>query len=298
MLDCVKQPPRPTQEQTIEAILRASDRNAVPIRTSFVQGRAGRNPVPGPLSALVRRGRGSTLEQYLLLHAWASGGHFDVARDARIWARALGLSEDEAGRRTIGRNWKILRKLGLVQTERRGRIIKATMLDEGGLGKPYVHPAEGEAQERYLQLSYEYWSRGFHSRLDVPGKAVLLIALTLGDWFSLPTRRGPDWYGLSRSTLERGFRSVRREGVLEMVWEYKEAPLAPEGYTRENYHRLQPPFGPRGVLASGAHPRFSPVENPAQPQGSARRQRPPRDGSSHGPDRRSVRGRGMKVDRD
>jgi DNA-binding transcriptional ArsR family regulator len=248
--------PQPTRESTIKAILDASDRSAVPIRGAFIQGKdPASKSQPGPLSALVRRGRNSTLEQYLLLHAWASGGRFDVRRDSRVWARALGLSTDEAGRRTVGRNWKILSELGLVDAHRVGREVCATLLKEDGSGLPYRHPhADGEL---YLQLDYKYWAKGYHERLTVPGKAVLLIALTLGDWFSLPTRRGPEWYGISRSTLERGFRDARRAGVMEARFEFKEAPLAPEGYTRENYYRLMPPFGPRGRIAKSAHPIFS-----------------------------------------
>ncbi len=256
--------PKPSRSATIEAILDASDRSTVPIRTSFIQGRdADGNPVPGPLSALVRRGRDSTFEQYLLLHAWASGGEFDARRDSRVWARALGLSPDEAGRRTVGRNWKILRALGLVDAQRAGREIRAVLLREDGSRSAYRHPHQDH--QPYLQLDYRYWREGFHERLSVPGKAVLLIALTLGDWFSLPTRRGPDWYGISRSTLARGFRDARRGGVLDMRFDFKEAPLAPQGYTKENYYRLLAPFGPRGQLAKGAHPNFSLAASKASP---------------------------------
>ena len=162
--------PQPTRESTIKAILDASDRSAVPIRGAFIQGKdPASKSKPGPLSALVRRGRNSTLEQYLLLHAWASGGRFDVRRDSRVWARALGLSTDEAGRRTVGRNWKILSELGLVDAHRVGREVCATLLKEDGSGLPYRHPhADGEL---YLQLDYKYWAEGFHERLTVPGKA-------------------------------------------------------------------------------------------------------------------------------
>jgi hypothetical protein len=42
-----------------------------------------------------------------------------------------------------------------------------------------------------------------------------------------------------------------------MHFDFKEAPLAPEGYTKENYYALLPPFWPRGKLAKGAPPIFS-----------------------------------------
>jgi hypothetical protein len=252
MLAAVTKPPPPSRQDTIEAILRASERSFLPIRVAFVQHRSETAGGPAPLAALVKRGRDSTFEQYLLLHAWASGGDFSVRRDSRVWARGLGLPEDDAGRRTVGRNWRILGDLNLVTTKRIGREVRATRLSEDGSGDAYQHPSA--TKDTYLKLPYEYWRFGVHARLDVPGKAVLLIALTLGDWFPLPSRKGPEWYGISRSTLERGFASARREKVLEMRWGYKEAALAPEGHTRENYYRLLPPLGPRGRLARGAHP--------------------------------------------
>jgi len=119
----VNAPPPPSRTDAIEAILQGSQRptETVPIRWSFVQTRDGRVASPGPLAALVTRGRDSTTEQYLLGHALASGAPFAVRLPSVVWARALGLSEDEAGCRTVGRNWRILRDLGLVKTERAGR---------------------------------------------------------------------------------------------------------------------------------------------------------------------------------
>lgn len=251
-------PPAPAQDAAIEAILLGSKRpqEALPLRHTLVQVKASGASLPGPLAALVRRGRDSTLEQYLLAHTLASGGEFSVRLSSVVWARALGLTDDEAGRRTVGRNWRILRDLRLVSTERAGREIRVTILDESGSGEPYRHPGQAPAQ-RYLQLPFSYWRDGYYKRLSLPGKAVLLIAMTLGDWFSLPTRRGPEWYGLSRSTLERGYDNACANGVLERQAQFKAAPLTPQGWTRENYYRLRPPFGPVGAIAKSAHPNFS-----------------------------------------
>ena len=254
----MESPPQPKRDQVLRAILDASGRQSVPIRTAFVQQRVASGLAePGPLASLVRRGRDSTLEQYLVLHAWASAGDFAVVRDARIWARALGLDDGEKGRRAVGRNWTALQDMKLVETSRRGRLVRAQLLREDGSGSPYgAHPGLGPKSDPYLQLPYEYWLGGYHERLTLPGRAVLLIALTLGDWFPLPTRRGPDWYGISRASLERGLQQARKESILEMQYAFKDAPLAPQGYTRENFFRLLPPFGPRGTLSRGAHPRF------------------------------------------
>jgi len=54
-----------------------------------------------------------------------------------------------------------------------------------------------------MQIPLSLWLDEHHLALAVPGQAVLMIAMTLGDWFSLPTRQGPAWCGLSRSILPR-----------------------------------------------------------------------------------------------
>jgi hypothetical protein len=66
----------------------------------------------------------------------------------------------------------------------------------------------------------------------------------------------------------------------------KEAPLAPEGYTRENFYRLRPPFGPKGQLAKGAPPELtsqlaepSPSRQAGRPRQRSKR-RPPAAGTT------------------
>jgi hypothetical protein len=129
------------------------------------------------------------------------------------------------------------------------------VLREDGSGIPYELPDESE--NRCAQLDYAYWRKGYHQQLTVPGKTALLIALTLGDWFALPTRRGPAWYGISRSTLERGFKNAYQAAVLGTRYSLKEAPQAPMGYTKENHYILLAPFGPQGKVATTAPPNFT-----------------------------------------
>jgi hypothetical protein len=244
------------RDRTVEKILEASHRRkkTVPIRNSFVQTRRKNEPVPGPLASLVRRGRDLTLEQYLLARAWASGGEFDLLKHPKVWGRALGLPDDIAARRLIQRNWTALAEMKLIHKERRGRLLKITILSEDGFGDPYRHPGSGakDQRRRYIQLPFEYWSSGYYRTLTLPSKAVLLIGMTLGDWFWLPSRHAAAWYGISASTIERGLRELKRAGVLEARWIWKEQLLAPEPLAREHYYRLKPPFGPRGWFAKGA----------------------------------------------
>jgi len=124
-----------------------------------------------------------------------------------------------------------------------------TLLREDGSGAPYAHPGEGSGsgkRDPYLQLPFAYWLDGYYDRLQLPAKAMLLIALSLPRRFPLPAERAPDWYGISASTAERGLRELRNEGLLRTEREAKSAPLAPEGYTLVNFYTLNPPFEPHG----------------------------------------------------
>ncbi len=199
------------------------------------------------MAEIVRRGRDRTLEQYLLAVTWATGKPYDVTRDSRIWGRALGLPDTPAGRATVSRSWSLLRDLKLVRVRRKKRLASITLLREDGSGAPYTHPSQ-EISPSYLQLPFEYWKEGFHERLSLAGKAMLLIALSLPDHFPLPTVRAPDWYGISDSTATRGFRELRDLGVLAVDRIEKTAPLAPKGYTLVNFYTLQAPFGPKATL--------------------------------------------------
>ena len=193
-------PPPPSQEDTLAALLGSSQRDAMPLRYVFAQQSGETDElVPAPLARIVRRGVASALEQYLLLHARAAGRedrdsgemHYDVALESGVWARALGLPNDESGRRTVQRNWKALAELGLVRIERSGRLLAVTLLHEDGSGSPYTHPG-ATRDGRYIKLPYSYWLDGYSSQLKLPGKALLLIALMLPDWFSLPFNKGPE----------------------------------------------------------------------------------------------------------
>lgn len=238
-------PPTASRHDTVLAILEESRRpGKVPVRSALVQRPRGTTPRSGPLADFVRRGRESALDQYLLLLAWASSAPFDVRRDSRIWARACGLAPDESGRAAVSRNWRFMRSLDLVEVERASRLARVRPLREDGSGEPYSHP--GSVRQSYFQLPYEYWTSSHYELLALPGKAMLLVALTLNDAFTLPADRGPAWYGMSPSTVERGLRELRRSDLLQSNRVRVAAPLAPEGYTFVNKYTLRAPYGPRG----------------------------------------------------
>lgn len=239
------QPDVASRDETIKAILEASKRSGrrAPIRRSFAQQRVpGKRRVkPGPLATFVTRGRESALEQYLLLAAWASApdaeGRYGVRRPSSTWARALGLPNDARGRQQVSRNWTLLRDLKLIESRVSRRATDAWKLLEDGSGKAYKPPTNA-----YLGLPYAYWDHGWHEKLDLPAKAMLIIFLTLPPAAPLPFERAPEWYGVSKATAERGIRTLRRNDLLESVLQPIKAPLAPEGYSKRNLYTLAGDF--------------------------------------------------------
>jgi hypothetical protein len=236
-----------TPEETIRALLEASKRptSSLPLRRTFLQirRRAGQFD-PGPLAGFVRAHHDRALDQYLLVHAVASGGGYDAARPAKVWARALSLGGGASSVSAVSKNWAWLEAHRLISRRRKGRLSSITLLKEDGSGAPYVHP--GKVRESYFHVPYTFWLEGWDRRLDLAAKAVLLIALSLGDEFILPLEHANGWYGLSSDTLGRGLIRLRREGLLQVRRQRRKAPLAPEGFTLEHRYTLQPPFGPRG----------------------------------------------------
>jgi hypothetical protein len=279
------QPEIADQQYTIEYYLQRSGRHTLPLERSFVQKRMGNNhPAPGPLSTFVRRGRERALDQYLLLHAFASSdkdGLFDARLPARTWARAIGgffdpkTGEIEAAAlHVVSRNWRFLTELGLIDVERAGRRARAWLLADDGSGAPYEHPGEGALGKRlddgpgYIQLPYAYWHKDWHKHLSLAAKASLLIGMTLGDGFQLPYGRFPQWYGISPSTGERGLRELRGRGLLHRELHRRADTESKYGYVEVYYYELRPPFGPRGYPARSVHRAYV---GPPQPKAKGRR---------------------------
>ncbi len=242
--------PTASPQQTIEKLLALSGREDLPLARSFVQGREGRDkPVPGPLADFVAAGHGRALQQYLLVHAVASAAPWSVARDSRVWARAMFLDPERASSRSaISKNFAWLADARLVARGRRARLSEITLLRDDASGKPYeAHPHE--RSEPYLKLSYAFWREDWHRHLDLASTTVLLIGLSLNDGFVLPHDQVQNWYGISSSTLTKGLAGLRRQDLLTVRRDQKVAPLAPEGHTWEYSYTLQAPFGPKGRRA-------------------------------------------------
>lgn len=236
-----------TPQDTIRAILQRSNRQAVPIRKSFLRGvsASGRSP----LADLVRHHDTRALDLYLLVLAQASGGAFDVVHPAAVWARALHLT-DATGAAAVSKVLARLVDYRLIARDRLGRRAHLTLLCEDGSGRSYTHPAV--ATDRYLQLSHAYWLDGWDTKLTLPGKAALLVARSLPSDFFLPIESAPKQFGISADTLGDGLRELVTGKLLDRRTVYKPDPLSAVGYKEEYHYTLLAPFHRPSKARSGS----------------------------------------------
>ncbi|MEU8346627.1 hypothetical protein AB0C74_33450 [Spirillospora sp. NPDC048832] len=214
-----------TQDQTIEWLLARSQRRnrTVPLRRSFVQIALEDGPrsasEPGPLAKLMRNE--PALDLLLLVYAVTTGGDFGVTERSETWGRATGVSFaiDGSASAPVSRLWRKLEQLNLITRSQDGRRTRITKLREDGKNHPYTRPItseNGPLGDIYFQLPFQYWEDGYHHKLSIVGKAVMLIGMSLRKaQFALPqTSEFAGYYGISKPTLERGIKELTAAGLL------------------------------------------------------------------------------------
>jgi hypothetical protein len=217
-----------TQDQTIEWLLARSQRRnrTVPLRRSFVQVAVENGPrsasVPGPLANLMRNE--NALDLLLLVYAVTTGGDFGVTERSETWARATGVSfaTDGSASASISRLWHKLERLNLITRSQDGRKTRVTKLREDGTNRPYARPLTSETGplgDIYFQVPFQYWEDDYHNKLSILGKAVMLIGMSLRKaQFALPqTAEFAGYYGISKSTMERGIKELIATGLLNEI---------------------------------------------------------------------------------
>jgi hypothetical protein len=130
---------------------------------------------------------------------------------------------------------------------RRERGHPVQLLREDGSGAAWTHPGEDRDTVGYFSLPRRYWTDGWHERLRLPGKAMLLILLaetnTPGSpTFTLPAAKIAQHYGLSTSTVKRGLDELREHGLLGERWQRIPAPRSATGWTYKVHYWLNSPF--------------------------------------------------------
>ncbi|MGK2938444.1 MAG: hypothetical protein ACSLFR_11665 [Solirubrobacteraceae bacterium] len=228
-----------TPDETLADLLDRSKRSSVPIRRSFL--RAEEQPQqPGPLAKFVRGRRALALDLWLLLHAGAAGGDWDVRQPAMSWARMLDMPQTGSSETTVSRNWSWLEERRLVRTERVHRVRNVYLLREDGSGRPFTRPTG--SGRGFFKLPYAYFADRIHKDLGLSAKATLLICLAQAPTFTLPMERAASWYGVSPDTLLRGLDDLRDREYLKSWSRAKKAPRTRFGFTMENHYALLGPF--------------------------------------------------------
>ena len=231
------------RDQTIEAFLARSKRPAgVPVRRSFLQGGTQARPVPGPLARLISNRDPRALDLFLLLVAVASGGDFDVTAPSAVWGRAVGVPALTDPAAAVSKAWSRLESLHLVEKQRRGRLARVQLLREDGSGQPYEHPFG--SREPYFKIPNAYWTDDarWYRTLSLPGRAMLLIALSLDDGFYLPFDKAKAWYGVSADTARAGIGELLGHDLLKTTTRHLTAPLSPAGFIERRHYTLRSPF--------------------------------------------------------
>jgi hypothetical protein len=209
-----------TRDESIEYLLRRSQRrdDVFPIRQEFirarVQGQYGEPTTgPGPLSKLLRAPY--ALELLLLVYAVTTSGDYGVTERSQLWGRAAGIYmlPDQKASVAVSRQWHHLEKLGLIERRQHGHLKRIVKLREcgrvGGITLPYAAPT-GARGDVYFRVPFSYWRDGWHQTLGMPGKAVLLAAMSRRrETFTLPQdTRGARALGLGRHTVARGIEEL------------------------------------------------------------------------------------------
>lgn len=236
-------PPPPEDEEpatpvsTRNALLGIQQRSRTAIRSAFVQERGG-NRAPGPLHKFVRERRLLALQLYLLLHCVASGDPWDYAMPAAGWARALDKTNASA-EATVSRSWSWLKAQRLVRTQREGRRLRVWLLLEDGSGNEYTRSTD------FFYLPFAFFREAWHTKLELPGTVVLLIALDQSKykpWFELRTEPASEWFGISADTLQRGLDELGEHHLLKVAPRRVRVAKSRTGSALVNSYALLHPF--------------------------------------------------------
>ncbi|WP_337833006.1 hypothetical protein [Pseudonocardia sp. TMWB2A] len=237
-----RRPPPPPRDESIHKVLAPTRRSIVPIRNGFVQLGHGKTTKPGPLASFVTGHDERGLDAYLLVHGIASAAapHTAVLHSG-AWARLLGIGDTATPTSAKAAVSKVMRRLEqrkLILRSRRKRASVLTLLREDGSGEEFKR-AEGHSRDdRWLQFPHSYWADNLHTKLELPGKAMLLIALSRPSGFPMPEQKASEWYGLSSSTIGAGLRELVRAGILLRDQRWIENAKSEHGFTQDYRYTL------------------------------------------------------------
>jgi hypothetical protein len=154
-----------TARSAAAAALRRATRLPIPPRTTFLRALPSDESRRGPLQTFVISGDLRGLRTYLMVVAVTGASNEDgwpTTLDGPVWIRLLDAEETAAQSTAPTPTWPVLGRLQDRKLIRRvrssphsNRDITVTLRREGGLGRPYTHPAPGSIVKPADQPSYE-----------------------------------------------------------------------------------------------------------------------------------------------
>jgi predicted transcriptional regulator len=237
------------------------------LRGVFVQKPENVSNRASTLASLVTARQHRALVLYLMLISVWPWLHDDkVPLEAHVWMNLVhSRSPKPASTRrsllwsesTLSRTWKYLVKVGLVEKKRgaKGRLKVAPRMEDASA--PYEFPtgAKGVGREMYFVVPDRFWIEEDFARLALPGLAVLLVILketNKAPEFRVTHEQIADWYGLSRSTVDKGLAELRAIGVLEERVEWIPARLSKIRTTTATYLSLSGDYSTKSRSAARA----------------------------------------------
>jgi hypothetical protein len=184
---------------------------------------------------MLRARDASTLDAYLLIHAMASASSpYEASYFSNTWVRLMRFdlrAEPSAASSRWSKAMTRLQDLRLIERQRNGNLMNYLLLDEAADGSPYERPKR-LADGRWFSIPHHYWLEGWDARLTTAEKVMLLIALDQPDGYQITYDRYKDWYGISRSTAQRGLTGLIRHGILAVRSDWHVSGRSPTGWVQ------------------------------------------------------------------
>jgi hypothetical protein len=235
--------------ETREEYLRRGRSGSTKVRNQLIQQPRtqdrGRSQ-PAMLPRFARNHRALILYLGLLTNwPWLSRG--DKALRADAWIRFL--TSEEPGALTwtpqsLSHAWGVLDELNLVERDYESRLRLITPRHESGSGADYT-PPDGKGSDTYFVIPGAFWTHDYFATLSWPALAVLLVLLkeTGGrPSAELPIDRAEAFYGISRTTAEKGLAELRRKGLVQSKLRWVPDFEATQGRRHASLHAPLGPF--------------------------------------------------------
>ena len=244
-------------------------RGYVQVRGIFVQLPRGTAKRASTLALLVRERQHRALLLYLmLLSVWPWLHDDKTPLESTGWmhllhsrprAKAKGTRWPALvwSESTLSRTWKYLESVGLVEKSRgkKGRLAVRPRLEDRSGEYVFTSGVKANLREAYFTIPDRFWMKEDFAKLSLPGVAVLLVILketNQEEELRITHEQMADWYGFSRSTVQKGLDDLRKWRLVDERVVTIKAPFSKVRTTTETYYSLRDEYATEARLAAKA----------------------------------------------